>query len=75
MDFRTLHPIVMTFQATIGGHDLFVGSQAMKLYAEPGTTVDLLISRRDAADTGAVNQDSNIEGSISGYLVDVPQDN
>jgi hypothetical protein len=70
-----LHPIVMTFQATIGGHDLFVGSQAMKLYAEPGTTVDLLISRRDAADTGAVNQDSNIEGSISGYLVDVPQDN
>jgi hypothetical protein len=37
--------------------------------------VDLLISRRDAADTGAVNQDSNIEGSISGYLVDVPQDN
>ena len=67
-----LHPIIMNFQLTSAGNDLFVGSQLLKLYAEPGTTVEILISRRDAADTGAVDQDSNLQASISGYLVDVP---
>ena len=69
---HALHPIVMNFQLTSATHDIYVGSQAMKLYAEPGTTVEVLVSRRDAANTGAVSSDASVESSISGYLVDVP---
>lgn len=67
-----IHPIIMNFQMAVGSHDLFVGAQPMKLYAEPGTTVEVLISRRDAANTGAVSLNANVDSSISGYLVDVP---
>ena len=65
-----IHPIIMTFQMTVGTNDLFVGSQPLKLYAEPGTTVEVLVSRRDAANTGAVTPNGNLHASISGYLVD-----
>ena len=67
-----INPFTMTFQVTVGTNDMFVGSQPMKLYAEPGTTIEVLITRRDAANTGAVSPNANLHSSISGYLVDVP---
>ena len=67
-----IHPIIMNFQVTVASRDLFAGAQLMRMYAEPGTTVEILVSRRDAADTGAVKANAFIETSISGYLVDVP---
>jgi hypothetical protein len=67
-----IHPIIMNFQVTVASRDLFAGAQLMRMYAEPGTTVEILVSRRDAADTGAVGGNAFIETSISGYLVDVP---
>ena len=66
-----IHPIVMNFQMVAGSNDLFVGAQPMKLYAEPGTTVEVLISRRDAANTGTVTLHADVQSSVSGYLVDV----
>ena len=67
-----VHPITMNFQVTVANRDIFVGAQQMRMYAEPGTTVEILVSRRDAADTGAVSPNAVMETSISGYLVDVP---
>ena len=67
-----IHPITMNFQVTVASRDLFAGAQLMKMYAEPGTTVEILVSRRDAADTGAVKPGASFSTSISGYLVDVP---
>ncbi|HTG95631.1 MAG TPA: hypothetical protein VL866_23725 [Pyrinomonadaceae bacterium] len=66
------HAIVMSFQVPVAGQDIFVGAQQMRMYAEPGTTVTILVNRRDAADTGIVSANAFIQTSISGYLVDVP---
>ena len=66
------HAIVMSFQVPVAGKDIFVGAQQMRMYAEPGTTVTILVNRRDAADTGIVSANAFIQTSISGYLVDVP---
>lgn len=65
------HPILMNFQVTIGVNDLLAGAQLMKMYAEPGTVVNIVILRRDAANTGAVSSGARLSSSISGYLVDV----
>ena len=70
---EAIHPIVMNYQVTVSSNDVFVGSQPLKLYAEPGTSVVVLVSRRDAANTGAVSPNAGLESSITGYLVDVPQ--
>ena len=67
-----IHPITMNFQVTVANRDLFAGAQLMKMYVEAGTTVEILVSRRDAADTGAVKPGASFSTSISGYLVDVP---
>jgi hypothetical protein len=65
------HPIVMNFQQTVAGDDIFVGAQQMRMYVEPGRQVQVVVLRRDAADTGIVSSNANLQTSISGYLVDV----
>jgi hypothetical protein len=66
---NAFHPIIMTFQRNLLGKDFVVGGQQMRMYAEPGTLVEILVSRAK----GGVNvlTDAHIQGSISGYLVDV----
>src|SRR5262245_9124666 len=65
-----VHPIVMTFQQRLAGQDNYVGSQLMGMYAEPGTTVELLVSQVNGG--AGPTPGARIEGSISGYLVHVP---
>lgn len=65
-----IHPIVMTFQQSSSGKDLVVGGQQLRMYAEPNTAVELLVSRTKNG-VGA-SSTAHISGSISGYLVDVP---
>ena len=52
--------------AAIGPTSTVIASQAMKLYADPGTTVHLAIRR------GPTTGSASCDGHISGFLVDVP---
>ena len=64
-----IHPILMSFQQTVAGQDNYVGGQLMRMYAEPGTTVELLVSRVKGG--AAPSPNARITGSVSGYLVDL----
>ena len=65
------HFVPLVFQGTsvFGGQnsDSFVGSSPVRLYADPGTTVELVVR---STGVGAGNGSAFV--SISGYLVDVP---
>jgi hypothetical protein len=66
------HSVIMTFQERVAGNDVFSGAQLMRMYAEAGTFVEVLVSRRDAGDTGLVSANAVIDTSISGHLVSAP---
>lgn len=50
------------------GSTLYVASQHVRLYADPGTTVDFGIGKNTTSGGGA-----HFDASVSGYLVDCPR--
>jgi hypothetical protein len=65
------HYFPLTYQATtlLSGRvaDIFIASSPTRLYADPGTTVQLAVRRDKDAGTGAAAV------TVSGHFVDVPQ--
>ena len=60
----------MTFQERVAGNDVYSGAQAMRMYSDG--IVEVLVSRRDVADTGKVFDNAVIDVAISGCLVNLP---
>jgi hypothetical protein len=69
-DIRPGGFVPTSFQATSGGFDTFVGSEAMKLYADGGTyQPEILVNvQRDTAGAAGL-----VVAEVSGYLVATPQ--
>src|SRR5260370_11401940 len=61
---NTQHYLLSTPYGTFGNADAFLVGQVVKLFADPGTSLELFASRSDS--TGA----ANVSFSISGYFED-----
>jgi len=62
------HKLVMFDQGIQSGSLTFVAAQPMRLYADPGTTVNGIVSRGDGYPPGG----GGWGVTISGYFVDIP---
>ena len=60
------HPIVTATLPGVGGQDVFRASQPVRLYADPGTSVGLFITRAGTVGAG------HAVVTVSGHLVDLP---
>ena len=60
------HPIPVTGHGTFAGQDVFHGSQALRMYADPGTTISAVVQRDSSSGDGSATV------TFSGYFVDIP---
>jgi hypothetical protein len=56
-----------TFTLSSGTFDFFAASQPMRIYADPGSSVEVLLTRSDTS-----SSNGGVIFSFSGYLVGIP---